>query len=381
MRWCNLQSAVRCLATLAALLAIAISSSAAEAPQGIIVIGWDGARRAAVKQLLAGDDLPNLAALAKDGAMVDIDIVTGATETGPGFAQLLSGYVPDDVGVRSDKVYQSIPRGYTVFERLKIFFGRDNIQTVAIIAKTSYYLSADRPFRIPHDVWRDIQIEKKKLDDNRPGPDELQGGVIVKENGEKFVEMQGGPYLNAKDDIDVFINGLMTNDKVAAAAVSQLQKCKDRRFFIFLQFIQPDKNGHKYGENSLEYLDGIKADDFTTGAIIDRLKVLNIYDKTLVYVTADHGFDVGKKTHYYAPYIFLATNDKQVGRDGAREDIAPTVLKRFGLDLSQIDPPLAGIPLDQPAPERKAPEKPAKSTETQTTEESPSGAVEAGAAK
>ena len=66
---------------------------AADVPQGIMVIGWDGAERNNVKRLLAADQLPNLAALAKEGTLVDIDIVTGATETATGFAQILTGYV------------------------------------------------------------------------------------------------------------------------------------------------------------------------------------------------------------------------------------------------------------------------------------------------
>jgi Type I phosphodiesterase / nucleotide pyrophosphatase len=342
-----------------AVLAISAVLRAADVPQGIMVIGWDGAERNNVKRLLATDQLPNLAALAKDGTLVDIDIVNGATETATGFAQILTGYMPDKTGVQTDKIYRPIPPGYTIFEHLKKFFGPENIQTATIIAKTSYYLSADEPFKIPYDAWREEQTEKKKLDDNRPGPDELQGAQKVEEDGMIFVRMPGGPYLNAKDCIDVFSNGLILNQKVAAATADELEKCKDKRFFIFVQFIQPDKNGHKFGEKSLEYSDGIKSDDFWTGKIIGKLKELKIYDKTLVYVTADHGFDIGKKTHSYAPYVFLATNDKNVNRNGAREDVAPTVLKRFGLDLSKIEPRLDGIPLDEPAPEHRAPaEKP-----------------------
>jgi len=355
MTRCKWQLVSRFAALVLAVLAISAVLRAADVPQGIMVIGWDGAERNNVKRLLAADELPNLAALAKEGTLIDIDIVTGATETATGFAQILTGYVPDKTGVYTDKIYQPIPDGYTIFERLKRFFAPENIQTAAIIGKTSYYLGEDDPFKISYDTWREIQIEKKIIDNNRPGPDELQGGVIVEENGAKFVQIRGGPYLNAKDQIDLFVNGLIVNEKVGAAAIDQLEKCKDKRFFIFVQFIQPDKNGHKYGENSQEYSDGIKSDDLWTGKIIDKLKELKIYDKTLVYVTADHGFDIGKKSHSYAPYIFLATNDKKVNRDGTREDIAPTVLKRFGMDLSKIEPRLDGFPLDEPAPERKAP--------------------------
>lgn len=340
-----------------AVLAFSAVLRAAEAPQGIILIGWDGAGRNNVKQLLAVDELPNLAALVKDGVLVDINIITGATETAPGFAQILSGYVPDNIGVRSDSIYRPIPQGYTIFERLKEFFGPENIQTAAIIAKTSYYLGTDEPFKIPYDTWWEIQVQQQEIDENKPGPDSLQGGVVVMENGQKFVRMQGGSYLHAKDHIDYFINGLILNEKVGAAAMDQLEKCKDKRFFFFVQFMQPDKDGHKYGENSREYAEGIKADDLWTGKIIDKLKELNLYANVLVYVTADHGFDPGKKTHYYAPYVFLATNDKLVNRNGAREDIAPTVLKRFGMDLSKITPRPDGFPLDESAPIRKAPAK------------------------
>jgi hypothetical protein len=69
----------------------------------------------------------------------------------------------------------------------------------------------------------------------------------------------------------------------------------------------------------------------------------------LIYVTADHGFDVGGKGHHKAPYVFLGTNDKQVSRNGTRADITPTVLDRLGVDLAKIDPPLDGESLGKPA--------------------------------
>ena len=82
---------------------------------------------------------------------------------------------------------------------------------------------------------------------------------------------------------------------------------------------------------------------------------LRLAEKTLVYVVVDQGFNLGESGHRYAPFVFLATNDKLVNRNGTREDIAPTVLKRFGVDLTKIQPSLDGIPLGEPTPERKAP--------------------------
>ena len=328
MTRCKWQFVSRFAALVLAVLTISAVLRAADVPQGIMVIGWDGAERNNVKRLLAADRIAQPGVACKGRALVDIDIVTGATETATGW-QILTGYAPDKTGVLSDKIYRPIPRLYDI-RAIERFLRFRKHQTAAIIGKTSYYLSEDSPFKIPYDAWREIQIEKKKLDENRPGPDELQGGQIIEEAGTKFVKMPGGPYLNAKDQIDLFANGLIVNEKVGAAASDQLEKCKDKRFFIFVQFIQPDKNGHKFGENSQEYSDGIKSDDFWTGKIIDKLKELKIYDQILVYVTADHGFDIGKKSHSYAPYVFLATNDKKVNRNGTREDIAPTVLSDLG---------------------------------------------------
>ncbi len=336
------------------IVAFAAALQAADVPQGIVLIGWDGAQRNHVKEMLAANGLPNLAALSKDGTMVDIDVVTGRTDTKAGWAQILTGYTFEKTGIYSNTVYQPIPEGYTVFERLEKFFGPDKIATVAIVGKKDH-VDADGPQKEPFDEWQSRQKKQEQIDQTRYGLGAQESGKVVEENGVKYALVNGKPYFHAKDHMTLFKNGLGGNQHVGAMALEQLEKCKDKRFFFFIHFLQPDSVGHRYGENSQEYTDGIKADDQWTGKIIDKLKELNLYDKVLVYVTADHGFDEGKMSHSYAPYIFLATNDKKVNRNGVREDITPTILKRFGLELSKIEPKLDGYPLDEPAPERKAP--------------------------
>jgi hypothetical protein len=44
-------------------------------------------------------------------------------------------------------------------------------------------------------------------------------------------------------------------------------------------------------------------------------------------------------------------------KQGTRADLAPTILKRFGIDLAKLDPPVDGVSLDVDAPERRAPEQ------------------------
>ncbi|MCX8126869.1 MAG: alkaline phosphatase family protein, partial [Dehalococcoidia bacterium] len=112
-------------------------------PRNIILIGWDGAQRNHIKECLDRNELPNLKRLTSAGALVAIDI-TRVTDTKAGWAQILTGYEPETTGVFSNSRYQPIPKGYTVFERLENFFGKDDIVTVAVIGKKGN-VDADPP--------------------------------------------------------------------------------------------------------------------------------------------------------------------------------------------------------------------------------------------
>jgi hypothetical protein len=242
--------------------------------------------------------------------------------------------------------------GFTVWERLEASLGADGIFTAAIVGKKAH-VDAGAPRAVPYDRWLRNQQKRQK-----PGATAIpkpQGGEVTERDGRKLVVFHGKPYYNASTRMDLWVNGLGENEKVGQRALAEIAAHKDQRFFLFVHFQNPDHAGHKFGENSPEYTDGIRSDDEWTGRIIAQLKDLGLYDKTLIYVTADHGFNEGAKGHPYAPYVFLGTNDKLVTRNGDRSDIAPTILKRFGLDLATLQPALDGIPLDEAAPERKAP--------------------------
>ena len=324
-------------------LYLTLSVIASAKPLSVILIGWDGTGRDNVKELLSQNQLPNLANLIKEGKLVDIDVTAGATDTKAGWTQILTGYAPEKTGVYSNARYQAIPKGLSVFERLENFFGASNIYTAAIIGKKGN-VDNNPPRKIPYERW----LKQKRR----------EKGEIVEENGRKFVVIPAKPWFNASKVIDLFVNGLGVSANVGKRALEEIEKHAQERFFFFIHFGDVDAAGHKYGENSQEYSDAIKSCDLWLGQIMEKLKKLGIYEQTLIYVTADHGFDKGKKTHSYAPYIFLATNDKNIIRNGDRADIAPTILKRFGIDVKNIQPALDGIPLDEPAPERKAPPQP-----------------------
>jgi len=317
-----------------------------------ILIGWDGVQRNHLKELLARGELPNLAALIKEGTLVDIDITTGATDTKAGWTQILTGYAPEKTGVYSNSRYQPIPEGYSLFERLENFFSPQNIFTGAIIGKKGHIDNAP-PLRISYQRWL-RQRQRARARARGRLPLGLKEARIVEENGRKFVEIPGKPWFNASKHMDLFLNGLGVNANVGRKALEEMEKHSQERFFLFIHFADPDSAGHRYGENSLEYEAAIKSCDRWLGEIIAKLKRLGLSDNTLIYVTSDHGFVEGQNNHKYAPYVFLATNDKEVKRNGDRADIAPTILKRFGLDVKSIEPLLDGAPLDEPTPLRKA---------------------------
>jgi hypothetical protein len=323
-------------------------------PRNIILIGWDGAQREHVKECLSRGEMPNIQALAAEGKMVDIDI-HGATDTKAGWTQILTGYDPNVTGVFSDLRYQPIPRGLSVFERLKEHFGPDRFVAVAVIGKRVNCGENDPPRKVAL-----ADLEKAGRSADRRKAFEL-GSTTVEENGVKYRVTPGKPYMNTSKACDEWTFGLIQNEKVADKTVELLEKYKNRPFFFFVHFGEGDDKGHKFGENSKEYNDALVSDDACTGRIIRKLKDLKLYDTTLVYVTADHGFDEGRTSHFMARRVFLATNDPMVCRSGDRADIAPTILERFGLDVGDLrqkditatrpdekDPPLAGHSLLRP---------------------------------
>lgn len=374
-------------------------------PRNVILIGWDGAQRAHVQECLQRGELPTLKRLSEEGALVNIDVITGATDTKAGWTQILSGYHPEVTGVFSNGRFRDVPKGLSVFERLKARFGSDFV-CAAVIGKRYHCGEIQEPFRRPltdeeaariqergqqQAERRGQQIPAAPGDSANPpaaqsrtprgarvragtGPRTAAGqavqpgagrqnvGRIVEENGKKFLVFDGSPYYTMHQVCDVWEYGLMEDEKVGTLALELLEKYREKPFFFFVHFASVDHSGHRFGENSKEYNDALISNDAWTGKILAKLQELGLYDQTLVYVTADHGFDEGKSRHTYAPYVFLGTNDPLVQRDGMRQDIAPTILARFGVDLSKLQPPLDGEPLTQPAtkPVQKAPEtKPA----------------------
>ncbi|MHC4460754.1 MAG: alkaline phosphatase family protein [Planctomycetota bacterium] len=334
---CKMWDRLLILGLIAVIMVGGCAQAVAEQPRNVILFGWDGAQRDHVNEALSRGELPVLKKLGAKGTYVKIDI-EGTTDTKAGWSQILTGYYPKITGVYSNGRYQPIPKGLSIGERLEKHFGPDNVVTLAVIGKKGH-VDAEPPRKV-----RIKDTEKAKAQAKKKKPQ----GKIVEEGGVKYRLIPGKPHYNMSRNTDLFENGLKLDKKVGTRAIELIEKHKDERFFFFVHFAEVDQKGHKHGENSKEYNDAIISNDTWTGKIMDKVKELGLANKTQYYITCDHGFNEGGTGHSFAPYVFLATNNKKVKRDGRRQDVAPTILEAFGLDLSKIGPTLDGISLTRP---------------------------------
>jgi len=277
---------------------------AASKPRNVILIGWDGARRADVEASLQRRELPNLQTLIDRGRYVGIDS-EGSPDTRAGWTQILTGYLPEVTGVYSNERYQPVPKGLSVFERLETRFAADDFVTVAVIGRRQHLGEIDPPRKAP------------RQSDQTKGDDRI---------------LPGSPCYNMYRALEVWEYGLGSNDKVGTRAAELLEQYRDKPFFFFIHLAQIGMAGDKQEQRRQALI----SDDVWTGRIVEKLAELGLAERTQIYVSGDQSF--------------LATTSPAVTRAGRRQDIAATILEEFGLDVSKIEPPLAGISLTRADP-------------------------------
>jgi arylsulfatase A-like enzyme len=266
-----------------------------------ILISWDGAGGDHVRANLAAGKLPNLAKLVGHGALVDLYVTGHGTDTKPGHAQMLTGYDPTVTGVYSNVKFGAIPRGYSIFERLHQVFGKNGLTTIMLTGKGPN-LGSQSP----------------------------DGG-----SAEPFFLVRPGITVWDGDQIRP---ARVVGDK----AVRYVERYAKDRFFLFVHFPDVDVGGHYFGEDSPDYDRALAECDAWLGKIMAAVVEQGIADRTLVYVTADHGFDKASKRHSNAMLVFLATNDARVSLPGEQRDVTPTVLNAMGVDPGKLAPRLPG---------------------------------------
>ncbi|MFW5940647.1 MAG: MopE-related protein [Chloroflexota bacterium] len=290
-------------------------------PPNILIIGWDGTQRdhflECYNKLLpeCPGGLLHVKALSNDTIWETV-VTSGATDTKAGWAQMFTGYDAEVTGVFNNGEYQPIPLGYTIFEKAEHHFGDENIVTMFISGK-------------------DVHTGDACV------------GEETTKNGLPVIENQGQPWCIASDQLDYYENDLRQDEVVGNRVLELLTAHQNDLILAGVVFRTPDVIGHLTGENSVEYSQAMINDDYWLGVIVEKLKELGIYERTLIYVTTDHGFDEGSDRHGNAPFTFLASNDPQLVRDGDRKDVAATVLERYGISLGALGdaPPIDGSPM------------------------------------
>ncbi|MCX7028766.1 MAG: alkaline phosphatase family protein [Spirochaetes bacterium] len=294
----------------AALPLAAFDSAVPPAQRSAVLVSWDGVGRERLRELLAAGRLPGVSALVRDGSQVDVDVTDHRTDTKAGHAEMLTGYGPEVTGVRSNTRSRPIPAGLSVFEALQRRFGSDRIATIMITAKAGNLGSA--------------------------GPGFLR---------------RGQPWSLVRPSLTVWDGDALRDASVVGQlALACLRRFAGQRFFAFFHFGDADRAGHQKGERSDPYAEAIVSCDRWLNAIAAELRALAVDRTTMVFVTADHGFDLARREHRDAPRVFLATDDPAVVRGGDQRDIVPTLLAELGADPAAVRPTLAGLPLTSIGP-------------------------------
>lgn len=294
----------------------------------VILLGWDGVQRDHLLELMNRGLMPNLSAYVLTNKFFNVTVSDHYTDTKAGWTQILTGYKWWHTGVyQNSNWFNSVPRGYTIPERLENIYGVTQISTAFITGK----------------------LNQMEIEDGT-------GSTAV---GSPFaIYSNQALYDNLPSQLDVVSVGDLAEDRYANVVGPQmlqfLQNNTNNRFFAFFHLSDPDHIGHQFGENSVQYENAIETCDYWLGQMLDKLSALGLTQKTLIYITSDHGFDEGGYGHQNAPDIFLATNDNNVIRNGDEVDIAPTVYYGLNLWNQSFSPALDGFPMQLSLSETEA---------------------------
>jgi len=235
--------------------------------------------------------------------------------------------------VYTNSHYRPIPLGLSLFERLQQAFGKKNIATIMLTGKPMG-LGPGGPRRLAEPGLN----ESSSIGGHGKERSQLESIHLKQEHN-----VAGQPFYLTKSALTRW-DGDSTRDasRVGPKALAAIDKYASGRFFLFIHFGDADVAGHTYGENSRAYDEALATLDQWLGRIMLKLKSTKADDRTVVYVTSDHGFDVGTTHHYHATHIFLAGNDPYLVQHGEQRDVTPTVLHALGVDTNTITPPLQG---------------------------------------
>ena len=152
-----------------------------------------------------------------------------------------------------------------------------------------------------------------------------------------------------------------------------INKLAKKKFFLFLHYTEPhkhlvdeviqkykNKNDDKYyksiKENNTRYESYLPALDRYVSAILNTLKDLSLFNKTIIIFHADHGTSVGEKMgeKFYGVFVYDYTINvfsvikipnvppKHIDYQCRTIDLYPTIVDLVGMDLKQLDKKMQG---------------------------------------
>lgn len=250
---------------------------------------------------------PNIDALAEKAVLFQ-NTYSPIPLTLPAHSTMLTGMYPPRHGIHDNLKYQLNERNITLAEILK-----DNgFSTAAIIS--AFILDSRFGLDQGFDIYDDSFDE------------ELKNANIAQRRGEE------------------------TTDH----ALSWLQDNMDDPFFLFIHYYDPhmpyDPPEPFKSMIFHPYFAEIAYTDHCIGQVIDKLRALDLYDSTLIVITADHGEMLGEhneQTHGYyiyqgnikVPLIFKLPGKhkgKIIDDLAGIVDITPTVCSLLGIDAPQL---------------------------------------------
>ena len=219
------------------------------------------------------------------------------------------------------------------------------------------------------------------LDKNRArglAKDEVTLAMTLKDAGYSTGAVVAGPWLKRVfgldkgfdyyDDNEIStLNGRLA-EQVTVSAVNWIKKIQQNRFFLFLNYFDPHapysppetfagaflpKGTQNPGRQTTVYEVNALYDaevlymDYHIGKLLDRLKASNLYDKSWIIVTSDHGELLGEHGQFwhghslYQEEIHIPLFMKYPKGEGSPSrtdlriqltDIFPMICQRLGLD-------------------------------------------------
>jgi hypothetical protein len=288
----------------------------------IVLVSWDGIRRDVLRDLLEWQSLgeaPKLCPQARNEPimptecngyltclptlcnfqLIDSEVVEGKPLTRPQHAQMLSGYGPAETGAITNAGVNSLPPGFTVYERIH----------------------ATRP-----EIFN-VHIAGRKY---------IGQGIIrwAVESGALDLDLRRGGRDN--------YTGINTTKRVVTA----LDAIGDQPFFMFIHYKAADVLAHRSGDGGSQYREATIQNDVQLGEVLNLLIARDLLPTTEVFVTTDHGFHGIFHVNASDPLItrtwFASLRHDIAEPVGSVLDVTPTMLTTLGIPLSTAEPPYRG---------------------------------------